>query len=249
MFGWIRQKKDNRDFKSAIHLVDNREKIKLPKAFLLETNKIYNQAELGSCTANMGSLMAYYETREKNLATTYDPSRLYLYYNTRVLQGTIGEDSGADIRNVFKSINEKGICNEKHCKYDIKKFTKRPSARAYKDGAKHQVLIYATVPQEIEAIKLTLYSKTLVGFGFDVYDGFMKGDWHKKGFIMPLPKSNEKIIGGHAVTIVGWDDKIQCFIIQNSWGSEWADHGRFYMPYRFLTSNSCSDFWCITAME
>ena len=54
MFGWIRQKKDNRDFKSAIHLVDNREKIKLPQAFLLETNKIYNQGELGSCTENMG---------------------------------------------------------------------------------------------------------------------------------------------------------------------------------------------------
>lgn len=68
MFGWIRQKKDNRDFKSAIHLIDNREKIKLPQAFLLETNKIYNQAELGSCTANMGSLMAYYETREKKFS-------------------------------------------------------------------------------------------------------------------------------------------------------------------------------------
>lgn len=247
MFGWIRQKKDNRDFKSAIHLTTP-ENIILPNIFLLETNKIYNQGELGSCTANMGCLMSLYETREKNIKTKFDPSRLFLYYNTRVLMGTIGEDSGADIRQVFKAINEYGICNEKHFEYHIEDFTKRPTKKAYKDGLKHQSINYATVPQNIDAIKKTIYSKTLVGFGFDVFESF-SGLWQNRSSIMPLPKSREKIIGGHAVTIVGWDNSKKCFIIQNSWGSDWGIKGRFYMPYDFVMSSNATDFWCITAIE
>mgnify|MGYP000361347735 CR=1 FL=1 len=120
MFGWIRQKKDNRDFKSAIHLTTP-ENIILPNIFLLETNKIYNQGELGSCTSNMGCLMSLYETREKNIKTKFDPSRLFLYYNTRVLMGTIGGVTQQGGTKLFEMLRDdfKGNTQEELAKNQV----------------------------------------------------------------------------------------------------------------------------------
>jgi cathepsin B len=38
-------------------------------------------------------------------------------------------------------------------------------------------------------------------------------------------------VGGHAVEIVGWDEKdgVKCWIVKNSWGKSWGDKGYFYM--------------------
>ena len=61
-----------------------------------------------------------------------------------------------------------------------------------------------------------------------------------------MPSKNEKMLGGHAVLAVGYDDSKQVFIVRNSWGKEWGDNGYFYMPYAFITDkNMCSDFWSI----
>ena len=46
---------------------------------------------------------------------------------------------------------------------------------------------------------------------------------------------------GHIMTIVGYDDKEQVFIIANSWGTEWGDNGYFYMDYEYF--NNKDYFW------
>ncbi len=58
---------------------------------------IYDQGELGSCTAN--AIAAAFEFDELNQFNNkdYKPSRLYIYYNERLLEGTTDEDSGASI--------------------------------------------------------------------------------------------------------------------------------------------------------
>ena len=40
-------------------------------------------------------------------------------------------------------------------------------------------------------------------------------------------------IGGHAMCVVGYDDELHggCFIVANSWGSEWGDNGFVYITY------------------
>ena len=40
--------------------------------------------------------------------------------------------------------------------------------------------------------------------------------------------------GGHAVCIIGWNDKDQTFKIVNSWGTEWKDNGIGDVPYSKL---------------
>ena len=52
-----------------------------------------------------------------------------------------------------------------------------------------------------------------------------------------MPTSAEKRRepeGSHAVVAVGYDDKRQCIIVLNSWGSIWGNGGYFFMPYNFI---------------
>ena len=45
-----------------------------------------------------------------------------------------------------------------------------------------------------------------------------------------------KIVGGHAVLIVGWDDAEECFIVKNSWGEDWGENGYFRIGYSQVTN-------------
>jgi hypothetical protein len=42
---------------------------------------------------------------------------------------------------------------------------------------------------------------------------------------------NGRIVGGHVVTIVGYDDNENCWIVKNSWGTKWGQKGWFKMAY------------------
>lgn len=66
---------------------------------------------------------------------------------------------------------------------------------------------------------------------------------------MPFPKPGEKVLGGHAVCAVGFDDAEKCLIVRNSWGTEWGQEGYFLMPYDFVTHDGCaSDFWIVQSV-
>lgn len=219
--------------------------VKIPVKFELPIQvPIYDQKTLGSCTSNSGCVCYRYEVRER--LKDFEPSRLFLYYNTRVLEGTQNEDSGAYIRDVFKSLSKSGLAAEKTWPYDINKFTQQPPTEAFDEGRKHLVTKYAKVKQTRLDIQSVLLSGACVSFGFTVYESFMSGKWASKTGKMPIPKKGEEILGGHAVTIIGWDNRRKSFLIQNSWGESWGQNGKFWMPYTFLLdSDMANDFWCI----
>lgn len=246
--GWIKQEVDNRDYISVRHTLMSA--APLPTEFKLPiTLPIMDQKSIGSCVANSGCLCYLYEAKQKSLKSRMNPSRLFLYYNARAMRGWELEDSGAIIRDAFKSLNKEGVCTESLWKYDIRKFAKKPPKSAYKNGLTHTTVRYAAVPQTIDALKRTLISGACVSFGFDVYESFISGNWANTTGIMPLPKSGEGIIGGHAVTLYAYSDLTQTFTIQNSWGTDWGKGGYFQMPYSFITSDACSDFWCIESIS
>ncbi len=102
---------------------------------------VYNQGHLGSCTAN--ALSAAFEfARRKQRKRDFIPSRLFLYYNERIMIKTVNSDSGAYIRDGIKSLNAKGIYPEKEWKSVEEKFTIKPSKKCYDDALKCTVKSY-----------------------------------------------------------------------------------------------------------
>jgi len=247
VLNWQRQPKDSRDLRSVRHLSAP---VSLPSNFELDKQiPIYDQLNIGSCTANSACACFRFETAQVQGDFRFEPSRLFQYYNARLLQGWENEDSGAYIRDAFKAMNKYGLALEKTWPYKPSDFAVKPSSVAYTEGLENATVKYAAVNQNESEIKQTLISGAAVSFGFNVYDSFF-GSWDSSTGVMPIPKKTEGLQGGHAVTIVGYDDSKKCFLIQNSWGTDWGLNGKFWMPYSFLlNANECDDFWCIQEVE
>ena len=210
---------------------------------------VYDQGNLGSCTANaIGAALEFDQIKQK-LKGVFVPSRLFIYYNERVIEGTVKQDAGAMIRDGMKTVAQQGAPHETLWPYVITSFAKKPPASVYTDAAKYPALVYRSVPQDITSLKSCLASGFPIVFGFTVYSGFESPDVAKTGQLN-LPTPTETVLGGHAVLAVGYDDATQRFLIRNSWGTSWGLQGYFTMPYAYMTNTRlASDFWTITAVK
>jgi C1A family cysteine protease len=203
---------------------------------------VLNQGKLGSCTANaISGAYTYRYNLENDINSSSDdeflPSRLFIYYNERSMEGTTSTDAGAEIKDGIKSVSTTGICPESMWTYDISKFTDKPSEECYEEAKKdHHVVKSHRVIKTLDSMKGCLETGRVFVLGFVVFESFEDPTkWN--GNVMPIPEKNEIVLGGHAVLCVGFDDDKQCFKIRNSWGEEWGDKGNFYMPYKFMTGS------------
>jgi C1A family cysteine protease len=193
---------------------------------------IWDQLSLGSCTAHgNGFLFAYRILRE--LGKVFMPSRLFIYYCERMLEGTTDRDIGAVVHDGLTALEKYGCPPEKLWPYNLAKFDRKPPKRIWKQGLKEIATAGATVPLNVDSIKASLLQDLPVSFGFGVFESFMGGSWLKRG-MMPMPVRGERIVGGHCVVFVGYDDSKSAFWVRNSWGAGWAIGGRFLMPYENL---------------
>jgi C1A family cysteine protease len=245
-YGWVPDLPDPRDFLYAAPAATLQQ---LPAKADLRAKcpAIYDQGQLGSCTAN--AIGGAFEFEQGNLKLQeWVPSRLFIYYNERAIEGTVGQDSGARIRDGIKSVVNQGVCPETEWPYsvDLPVVTKKPSAKDYSDALQNKAVAYQKVTQNLNQMKGCLASGYPFVFGFTVYESFESPQVAKTG-IVPMPDpNNESQVGGHAVMAVGYDDGQQCFIVRNSWGTGWGMNGYCTMPYAYLTDTAYSnDFWTI----
>jgi C1A family cysteine protease len=246
-YGWIADRPDFRDLKFNRPLP----KADLPESVNLESKcpLIVDQGALGSCTANAIAGALHFDALKQSLKDADPVSRLFIYYNERVIEGTVGTDSGAQIRDGIKSVAQIGAPPETDWPYVISHFTKKPSAKAFKDAKKHLALKYESVAQDLDAMQGTLAAGFPIVFGFSVYQSFESPDVAKTG-IVPLPKNSEQLLGGHAVMAVGYDNATERFRVRNSWGTSWGQKGYFEIPYVYLTDpDLSSDFWVVEQVE
>jgi C1A family cysteine protease len=210
---------------------------------------VYDQGELGSCTANAIGAAHQFE-QMKQTSKSFIPSRLFIYYNERAMEGTSpSEDSGAQIRDGIKSIAKQGVCPETEWPYDIKQFSAKPSSTCYKDALNHQALTYARLMQASIHMKGCLAAGYPFVFGFSVYESFESLSVARTGRVY-MPKKTERQLGGHAVMAVGYDDALRRFIVRNSWGEKWGMKGYFTIPYDYLVNDDLSaDFWTVRLVE
>jgi C1A family cysteine protease len=243
-YGWVADLPDHRDRMYAVH----HEVLQaLPSKVDLRPKcpPVYNQLQLGSCTGNAIAAAVQFERMKNQLKPAFDPSRLFIYYNERVIEGTVASDSGAQIRDGIKSVAKLGDCPETLWPYVISKFAVTPGNQCYAAAKPYKAIAYRRVPRTLSDMKGCLAEGYPFVFGFSVYSSFESRAVAGSG-VVPMPASGEKLLGGHAVLAVGYDSAQQRFIVRNSWGPGWGMSGYFTMPFAYLLdSNLSDDFWMV----
>ena len=205
---------------------------------------VFDQGQLGSCVANATAAAVITESASKTLL-----SRLYIYFNARTMGYTgkdlwlaINHDIGATIRNGLKSVVTIGAIPEEVWPYDISTFANVPDPAWADLASKDLASKYYYVPQDAMSIKCALLEGYPVVFGISVYESFEQVN----DGVIPLPKPDEKLLGGHAILLVGFDNHTQRFKFRNSWGTGWGQNGYGTLPYDYvLNSGLASDFWVV----
>lgn len=244
-YGWKKDKSDHRDRILKFTAIDLDT---LPKKVDLrdKCSPVENQTTLGSCTANsvVGAL-EYLENLTGNTGSLFENfSRLFVYYNTREIGGTLEEDSGGSLRDTIKALANFGTCNETVWTYDIEKFRIRPCEECYSEGVTHKITEYSRLDSFPDMLSCLAAGFPFV-FGFSVYTGF-EGPAMASTGVLNLPGADEIFMGGHAVCAVGYDMDAKTVLVRNSWGADWGQGGYFTIPFAYISNPAlAADFWTI----
>jgi C1A family cysteine protease len=238
---WLTPKHITKKVKQNVNFVDLSTSSYMPP--------VLDQGNLGTC-AEFSSLSAFiYLARKQGLQIENMLSPLFLYFNVRFKEGTVSSDSGSQLSDVMFCLKQQGVCNSSLWPYNINKFRDKPPTSCYADGKKHTLINFHKIHQTMENIKNTLIQGLTIVFGFVVYSSFESNYTLQTGK-MVMPRKGEKILGGHAVEIVGFNDRTQFIKFKNSWGDKLGDKGYFYMPYSYvLNPNYCSDFYVMETVQ
>lgn len=216
--GWLRDLPDFRDFtQNHPTIAPLRAKLgtapnALPSKVDLSSmdTPIENQGDLGSCTSFAG--IGLLKFMEKAAFGEYvNASHLFLYKVTRNLLGQTG-DSGAYLRTVMGALALIGVAPEQFWPYDISTFDEEPSGFLYALAHNYEALKYyrldpagSTPADTLATVKGSLAAKIPCMFGWSVYSSVSQADTTG---LVPFPFQGDKLLGGHACVIVGYDDNL-----------------------------------------
>ena len=205
---------------------------------------VIDQGNIGSCTACAAK--AAYQT----LDPSWDASVLFLYYNTRLLDGTTSSDVGSSVSQTVYALYKYGICSSGMWPYLTNTWNIRPSQVCYTEALDHQSLTYYNIRETHPELKACLNAGYPILVGIMVFASFDTPTVQQTGMV-PMPVYGEPLLGGHCVLICGYDDSQQVYVCKNSWGTAWGDNGYFYLPYGYISeqNNLASDLWVITSVE
>jgi C1A family cysteine protease len=241
-YGWLPDLPDHRDLRLV--LPPRAEPLPASTDLRIGFPPVYDQTTSNSCGGNsISATVAYDRAQERD--PSFIPSRSFIYYNARVIEGTADNDSGMMIRDGIKACADTGVCSEVDWPFDVTAITTRPSPQAFANAAQCKIVEYMRVDQTLDGLKGCLAAGFPIVFGFTVYESFESTAVAQTGKVS-MPGWFERSVGGHAVVACGYTDNDSMFIVRNSWGPDWGDHGYFWLPYDYLTNNNLSDdFWTI----
>lgn len=255
-----KDKKDSRDYLMSQY----KELGEIPSSSSLRDKFkfIYNQGSLGSCSSNAAVMFMMYLHGFK----VPKLSRLFHYWQERSLSGTVGEDSGATLRDACKVSQSTGVCEEVKFPYKISTFTDEPSVEMVLDAQNYRISSYHRA-LSIDDVEQAIAMNYPVMIGMDVYESMESQEVASTG-ILPMPKLGENYLGGHAILIVGYSRNTKKlgffqrffrkllklstsagnFEVLNSWGEQWGDAGFFHMPYAYFDKH-VQDAWVLVLEE
>jgi hypothetical protein len=225
-------------------------------SYTLAYPPVRDQGQIGSCTAFCGTeadeILYYY--KKGSWTSTLSPA--FVYYCERVLinKQAISTDGGAYMVNIPQALQRYGDCLEVSYLYPPSntstEYKTAPTAAAMTEALNYRIgqltTSYAVLPQgDLDAVKNLLDNNIPVMLGFNVYDtrnytlfeglnttNFTYNPLKTNGQVVP----GAKLLGGHAVPIIGYDDNLNAFYCENSWGTGWGNKGFFYIPYSVYQS-------------
>lgn len=203
---------------------------------------VEDQRYASSCVGN-GTVGALEFLQLRNGQPLVDLSRLFVYYNARLMTQDQDKDNGTFIRLAFGTLSALGTCTEAKWPYDLTKLFVRPSWGSYRDAYPNKVDSYYSISAagqiRIDYIKRALRAQHVVVFGMTVDQDYM----NYSGGVVAMPKQVRPNPGGHCQVIVGYDNNKQCWIVRNSWGTGWGEGGYAFVPFDYLDASSADDFW------
>lgn len=242
---YIFDEKDPRDFKLKNIIYKDIDPNFLPSSVDLRSQwgDIHDQGDIGSCVSQSVSYQLRYLLR-KTTGKIYNMSRLFIYYNGRVVSNfPVTEDTGLTMRNGFCSVTTYGAPEETQWPYVTSDYKKKPSDNAYRLATGNRNLAYYAVGQNLLEMKKCLKDGWAISFGVTLFKSFMSTTVAQTGNV-PMNTAGDERIGGHAMTIVGYNDAKGTFTVCNSWGRAWGDGGFCHIPYKMLLDSSVAgDFW------
>lgn len=222
---------------------------------------VYNQGRINACTAHVMAAAASYCCARHQRPLPFEPSRLFIYYNERDLQGQVGYDVGATLRHGIRTLRHHGVAPETLWSYDDTppaqpggefasgaKPAQRPPDMAYTLAQRFELLGYRRMHPDLAHMRHCLAEGFPFAAGLQVYPSFMSAPG-RQATVTPLPGPEEKPAGGHAVLVVGYDDDRGWLVCRNSWGPAQGDGGYFYLPYAYLdVPDALGDLWSVRTM-
>lgn len=218
---------DKRDYKYTAKNVKLR-----PVVDLREWDSVVeDQLDLGSCVGNAITNCYELETNHLYPDTFKQLSRLFVYYNGRLLEGTTDYDEGVEIRSAIKGAAHFGICTEELWPYSIGMFSNKPTPECYRNGSYRVIPKYQRLYGLTDILDAINANYPVVG-GFTIYEDFLY--LNKDDYVVKNPAYNEKAIGYHAMAIVGYDLEMKHVIVKNSFGTEWGLNGYCHIPFNYI---------------
>lgn len=245
--GVLKDQPDGRDFE----YISSQRPALLPKQVNLipYVGEIENQLDTGSCVANAS--VSALELLMKKANKNVDLSRLFVYWNVREPYPELrGQDKGSYLRDGFKSINHYGVCDESNWEFTKENLNTKPSQNIYEKAKSNKVLEYRRIfHRDVNSVKDALSKGYPVIISTALGQKFMdlSGPWKNQRY-GPVNSWSNKLVGYHALTIVGYDDSLNAFVVENSWSDQWGDSGLGKYPYLNLIRDGI-DVWVCTKFE
>lgn len=176
-----------------------------------------------------------------------------------------GVDSGSNLPEAMARLGKNGACSWLLMPYSSSDCTSWPSEAAWTDALQRRTMNCYSIGSEtdgatdaeMEAIKQRLANGEIMSTSTDVYANFYNTYPNNTTGINNgvLYANSGAFIGGHALTVVGYDDnksyndgsttKYGAFLIANSWGSGWGTYnsgstskGYLWVAYDYFKSTS-----------
>lgn len=219
-------------------LADDNTKNPLPEAvsLLKFAPDRQNQGQQGSCVAWSSvyaarTIVEAASTGQSGNNTAYSPA---FVYNQIGLEGC----QGAYIQNAMEFMTNKGVVAYNDFPYTDQDCSRQPNAALENKATQNRMHGFTRLTNgesvegiSVRAVKEHLAKDAPVVIGMMVGGSFMQNMMGKDLWTPTDEDRSQMGFGGHAMCVIGYDDRVQAFQIMNSWGPEWGNNGIAWVRY------------------